>query len=135
MCNRVIFFKQIAFIQGLGDPKSLSTTWNHFVFFLIPFWIRNEFWKSFGIWKWFRKFFVIWIQFWNCFQTIEVQVNTLWYKLLGFQKFSKSFWYYKSLSNPFHIPNELYIFSKWLNHTIRRLLHHLKCIIGYFVSK
>ena len=59
--------------NGLFD-QGLSIAWNHFVNFLIPFWIRNEFWKSFVIWKWFQNFFVIWIQFWNCFQTIEEQV-------------------------------------------------------------
>ena len=77
MFKGVILFCKYPFDQGLVDLKSLFTTWNHFLNFLIAFWIRNEIWKLFGILEWFWKFLVIWIQFWNYFQTIEVQVISL----------------------------------------------------------
>ena len=70
MSRGVILLSKLPFWSRLVDPNILSTTWNYFVNFLISFWIRNEFWKSFGIWKLFQKCFVIWIQFWNCFQTL-----------------------------------------------------------------
>ena len=70
MSNRWFCYTNSLFDQGLGDHKSISTTWNHFENFLIPFWILKIFCNP----KIILKIFVIQIQFWNWFQTIEVQV-------------------------------------------------------------
>ena len=72
MSNRWFCYTNSLFDQGLGDHKSISTTWNHFENFLIPFWILKIFCNP----KIILKIFVIQIQFWNWFQTIEVQVIT-----------------------------------------------------------
>ena len=70
MSNRWFCYTNSLFDQGLGDHKGISTTLNHFENFLIPFWILKIFCNP----KIILKIFVIQIQFWNWFQTIEVQV-------------------------------------------------------------
>ena len=93
MSNRWFCYTNSLFDQGLGDHKGISTTLNHFENFLIPFWILKIFCNP----KIILKIFVIQIQFWNWFQTIEVQVIRIyeWSKLELMKLWSKNdlfFW-------------------------------------------
>ena len=99
MSNRWFCYTNSLFDQGLGDHKSISTTWNHFENFLIPFWILKIFCNP----KIILKIFVIQIQFWNWFQTIEVQVISFRQKSTYCQNklFSKIFVGFVSNQNNF----------------------------------
>ena len=52
-----------------------------------------------------------------------------------YQNFQNHFGMTKIFWNQFHIPNAIWEFSKWINHIIWSLLHHLTYLTSHFVKQ
>ena len=65
------------------------------------------------------------------FYSLKSITNWNW----DYKNFQNYFGITKNFLNQFHFQNAILEFSKWINHIIWSLLHHLTCLTGHFVKQ